>query len=545
MQPALAPTEDTRFFSFPYAVIVRIETDSRRDSLVLAMIVFAGLLVRAFRLGHQSLWTDEVLTSLSSTGSLSWIVTQKAINTNIPPLYYVIVHFFLTLGRSEEMLRLPSVLFGAASIALLYFCIEPLLGRRVALLSAGLLALSPFHVWYSQEARPYALFLFLSLVSLLLLQQLNRRPSSSFLRMGFALAAASTFYCHTLGLPFIAFLAVYALLQTPPSRRTKWIPLFAVIAVLLLPAIYRLLAFAPNASADANRPFDLAFVPYAFWAFSTGYSIGPTLTELHLPTRMAVTVGFAPIILSIALVFAVLVSSGVVALWRRSYKIFWIVACWFGIPFGFAIAGTLLTRHPFNVRYAILALPAWIIAVSMGVMAARSRSARAFALAALGVVSIYSLGNYFFHPHYWREDNRAAGTFLAAHAAPHDVIIVDAPYTAVNLQYYARREDVLFVGYPYSTPLEASHDGLENPPLFRGQTDAPGHKDVADTTTLRRLVSDHQRFWLFLSRTYHGAPANDVLEYCDRHFRRERQLRTRNDIMLVLYVQPAHASVHN
>src|SRR5205823_8653991 len=124
-----------------------------------------------------------------------------------PPLYYAVVHFFLTLGTSEIVLRLPSVLFGTASLALMFIVVTPLLGNRVALVSAGLLAISPFHVWYSQEARPYSLFLFLSLLSLALLQRIIDRPDSWPLRIGFILSAAATFYCHTLGLPFILFLA--------------------------------------------------------------------------------------------------------------------------------------------------------------------------------------------------------------------------------------------------------------------------------------------------------------------------------------------------
>src|SRR4051812_7206139 len=65
----------------------------------LFITIIAGFALRAFRLDHQSLWTDEIQTALSSTGTLGWVVTQRVVNTNIPPLYYVLVHFFLTLGR--------------------------------------------------------------------------------------------------------------------------------------------------------------------------------------------------------------------------------------------------------------------------------------------------------------------------------------------------------------------------------------------------------------------------------------------------------------
>src|SRR5205085_5814072 len=104
-----------------------------------------------------------------------------------------------------------------------------------------------------------------------------------------------------------------------------------------------------------------------------------------------------------------------------------------------------------NVRYIILALPAFLVVLSVGVLALRS-GARVVAMSALVLVSVYSLRNYFFDARYSREDNRAAGAYLAANAVPSDTVIADAPYTALNLQYYASRADITYVGYP--TPIE-------------------------------------------------------------------------------------------
>jgi 4-amino-4-deoxy-L-arabinose transferase-like glycosyltransferase len=502
----------------------------RHAEAALGLVVLLGLSLRAFWLGHQSLWTDEVLTSLSSTGSLSWVVTQKAINTNIPPLYYAVVHLFLSLGYGERELRLPSVLFGTVSILLLYAIARRLVGKKIALVSGALLAISPFHVWYSQEARPYALFLFLSLLSLLLLQRLIEDPTNRRRQAGFVSSTAATFYCHTLALPFIAFLAVYGLLATPRAAWRRWVLPFAIIAVLLIPAVYRLIDFAPTASADANRTLGVAFVPYAFWAFASGYSIGPTLTELHLPSRMATALHFAPVILPIALLFAVLSILGAVVVWRRSREVFYTLALWLLFPLGFALAGTLVTRHPFNVRYIVLALPVFLIAVSAGALSLRSAALRALSLTAVAGVSVYSLRNYFFDARYYREDNRAAGAYLQANAAASDLVIADAPYTAVNLQYYARRPDVTIVGYPTSLPVvDAVGTGILR---SAGTGRAVLTRDGSD---LGRLIGGRNRYWIFLSRAYHGAPTDEVLRFCDRNYARAREFVTENDIMLILY----------
>src|SRR5436853_821600 len=137
----------------------RLAASPRWAPKPLLLIVIVGVGLRAFRLGHQSLWTDEIVTALSSTGSIWWVVTQTTVNSNIPPLYYVLVRLVMPLGRHEWVIRLPSMLFGAASVALFYLVIRPWLGPRVALLCAATLAISPFHVWYRHGARPHGLSL--------------------------------------------------------------------------------------------------------------------------------------------------------------------------------------------------------------------------------------------------------------------------------------------------------------------------------------------------------------------------------------------------
>lgn len=512
------------------AEVAREATLTRR---LLPVVVIVGLVLRSFRLGHQSLWTDEIVTFRSSVGTLYWVLTQRVVNSNIPPLYYAIVHFVLRIGDGEAILRLPSVVFGIATLVLMYLVVARMLEARTALTSTALLSISPFHVWYSQEARPYALLLFLSLLAFWMLQRLIEQPESWRRRAAFALSAASLFYCHTLGLPFIGFLAVVALESSPRGQWVGWVLVFAAIGVLLLPGVYRLLVFAPNATADANRTLGFGFIPYAFWAFATGYSVGPTLTELHLPTRFASVVRYAPIIAPIGLIYTTLLSVGLVSFWQRSRRAFWIVALWILFPLVFAIAGTLVTRHPFNVRYIILALPPFLIFAAQGALSLPTNRWRGAAAVTLMLISVYSLARYFFDQRYFREDNRAAGAYFVRLARPNDLVIADAPYTADNLQYYAQVPGVAFVGYP---------DGRSTTPDARGvlRTGSPDRERRAapDTAVLTRLTQGRQRIWLFISRSYHGAPPGDLIAYCEDRYRLTASFSTENDIHLLLYESP-------
>jgi hypothetical protein len=224
------------------------------------------------------------------------------------------------------------------------------------------------------------------------------------------------------------------------------------------------------------------------------------------------------------------------ALWRRSRSVFWAIVLWFVFPLAFTVGGTLFTRHPFNVRYVIVSLPPFLLVVAQGIVAQRRPIVRAAAAAAMVLISAVALRNYFFVPRYFREDNRAAGAFLRANAAAGDLVVADAPYIALNLRYYARRPDVTVVGYPEpDTPTPGGIEGVLRSSAVATADDATS----SARPDLDRLIGTRTRFWLFLSRTFHGIPGDQLLAHCDSRFRRVRQLTTPNDIELVLYERSA------
>ena len=266
----------------------------------LIALMILGTLLRWHRLGYQSLWNDEIVTWLSAQGSAWNVITQRIENSNIPPLYYLIAHAALTLrGRLglEEAMRLPSVVAGVLSIPLLYIVARPWIGSRVALLAAALLTVSPFHVWYSQEARPYVVLLLAALVALACAQRAIEHPDRGWWKAAFALAAAATFYLHTVGAAFIGFTVFYIVIvaavpdaSAGSARRAgsqwsewragiraagmtywrSWTLTFIGVALLCIPAVYRLASFPPTNSADAERPFSPVQFGYALWSFGVG-----------------------------------------------------------------------------------------------------------------------------------------------------------------------------------------------------------------------------------------------------------------------------------
>ena len=133
-------------------------TKGHRATLAaVGLVVVIGALLRLHNLGTESLWADEAASSTQAKDSLADLIKRTA-RDNYPPLHNLALFAAIKLfGDSEWSLRLPSATFGVANIAALYWLGTMTVGRTAGLIGAVLLALSPFHLWYSQEARMYSL----------------------------------------------------------------------------------------------------------------------------------------------------------------------------------------------------------------------------------------------------------------------------------------------------------------------------------------------------------------------------------------------------
>ena len=114
-----------------------------------------------------------------------------------PLLYYFFLHGWMELGQSPFVVRFPSVVFGLLTLCLVFRIARELFDLRVGLLATALAAISPFHIWYSQEARMYSLLRPLTLLSVYLF--IKAREDRKWLHwMGFGVCTGSDPLCHNL-----------------------------------------------------------------------------------------------------------------------------------------------------------------------------------------------------------------------------------------------------------------------------------------------------------------------------------------------------------
>src|SRR5205085_742609 len=130
----------------------------------LLLIIALGALLRIYKLGSDSVWLDEAYSIQISHKSLPEIVEETSKDVH-PPLYYFALHYWIKLfGDSEFYARLLSALFGTLAILVIYFVGALLFDRATGLLASLLVALSPFNIAFSQEARMYTLFTLLAIL---------------------------------------------------------------------------------------------------------------------------------------------------------------------------------------------------------------------------------------------------------------------------------------------------------------------------------------------------------------------------------------------
>ena len=131
-----------------------------------AGVTAAGAAVRFATLSVQSFWLDEAVTHQLVTSSLGAMLRAIPHSESTPPLYYVLAWAWARVfGTGEAGLRSLSALFGTATIVLVALIARRLAGDRAAVAAAALAAANPLLIWYSQEARAYALLVALCAVT--------------------------------------------------------------------------------------------------------------------------------------------------------------------------------------------------------------------------------------------------------------------------------------------------------------------------------------------------------------------------------------------
>jgi 4-amino-4-deoxy-L-arabinose transferase-like glycosyltransferase len=163
-------------------------------------IMLVGLAARLYNLDARSFWEDEVTQAhVARFSTLEEALNYTHAYPDVMPLMNVITWLLRVFGSNEWVVRLPAAIAGGLSVFAIYLLGSKLGGKRVGLVAALLLAISPREVWYGQEARPYTILLLLAILQMLFAYRaavLGRKLNW----LWFALSTVGSLYTHYLAL---------------------------------------------------------------------------------------------------------------------------------------------------------------------------------------------------------------------------------------------------------------------------------------------------------------------------------------------------------
>jgi len=387
-----------------------------------------------YGIGSESLWFDEAASVRIVRQDFATMLASIKDDERIPPLHYLVLHVWVRVfAHAEWSVRLPSALAGVGAVWALYLLTRRLFGVVPALIAALLLAVAPFQIQYSQEARSYSLMLLMSLLSCWLFVRMfeETRPRTD---GAFVLAGAAALYSHLYGLfTLIAQAVTYAVAwlrsETGKLGPRRWLVTQVGIAALFL-------AWVPIAIRWARSVGAGFWLPPAtlgdLWTPYVAYAGGTILAAL--------LVGFAAV--------------GAIAM-RRNVRGVTLLLSLATLPVLAPTIVSILTKPTFTPRYGIVAPAALCALAACGIVALRSRIAQGVLVAGFVALSLHAMRDIPTKP-----DWRGAVAYAESVARSGDYIVMTPRRSTYLYDYYVtRRGDVTRKGFdagaiPLSVPVE-------------------------------------------------------------------------------------------
>ena len=471
---------------------------SHRVILILLGIILIGSLLRIYHLGTESIWLDEAASIDGSKESLVSVIESSGRLHNVPPLYFVLLHFWmLFFGTGEIAVRSLSAIFGIVSIFVIYHVGCQLFNRKVGLISSFLSAISRYHIQYSQEARAYSLLQLLTLLSFSFFIKIVKTDNKR--ELYFALLLLTNVclaYTHPYGLFVIVSQIVYFLFLWSEYKRLRFWFLGVQVATVAFfsPWIPTLFGRVSKISEGfwIDKP-SLKRIFQTFIDYTSGESGLSGLSSMFL------------------LVFSILCLIGLISIkrveggWTRrkplqSVKgLSWnispefveeilLLLLWVSFPIIIPFIVSQFFTPIYFTRYTIGASAAFYLLVAKGISAFTSRKALFFVVILVSLLSLPGLQYYY--SHYVKDQKaqwREITGFVEHNTRAKDVIIIWPDYYQPPFNYY-----------------------------YKGNLERFGIPDVQDTKKIAGLLDGatvgKERVWLVLGSRKKSSPKDSLMD---------------------------------
>lgn len=342
------------------ALIARIMTSQtdRNFHGILAASLCLGALLRFHQIGNASFWLDEYTSLENASRTFGEILSGAHFDSHTPPFYYLALRVWLFFVPATEFgVRSFSAITDLINILLMAFVGRRFCGGRIGVTAAFLHAISPFSIFYAQEARMYSMLLFFVLVSLLFLSQTSRSIIQSGLMAVVGVCGLYTHYYYAL---FLAGVSIAWFFRYRTASLRTLTPLF-VSGVGFLPWIKVVLSLA-SGPGQVFRQHLWLVLPYTAFRFIAGYGVLP-LNMSERADTLQTALSHSTEILVYSLIGVVVLIEGMRQWVVRSRETFLLMGISAAIPVLFAVLISLRTPM-LGDRYLIILLPLFFLLIA-------------------------------------------------------------------------------------------------------------------------------------------------------------------------------------
>ncbi|MEH2358217.1 glycosyltransferase family 39 protein [Nostoc sp.] len=441
--------------------------------VVFLIIIIISIFLRFCLLQNQSLWFDEgwslaLSDSTTFQENLFQIVNREA-GDKYQPLYYLVLFYWRSaFGDSEFAIRSLSALLGVGSVIAIFFTSLRVYGKTHALWSSMILAVSSFSVFYSQDARPYALLIFIASLQIYFFSySMTEEKSNKIIpQLFFGIFTAIGAFGSILTIIFSSALSLSHIIVYRNFK--QWIKWWIPAAIFSSPMIWFYLsspaAFDPTATTVTRTGLPIVQnIMFVIYGTLVGTSYGPPLEQLRDANRIKFLLDYWPQLLIfitvITVIFIALVTSFLRQRQRERYQradyLFTsLLVTSFLLTFLFALATKInwLPRHSFYLCIPVIILiPSAFLhnyqrQKKLDIVAQVAK----LATISLIIMNVYSNFQYYSNPAYAKDDYRSAIHYLLQHRdkSAKSVLFFGQPKL---LQYYGDSSTIYAPEYVLKT----------------------------------------------------------------------------------------------
>jgi mannosyltransferase len=401
--------------------IKAVITHSRYAQILISLTLF-GFFLRFYNLGFNSLWLDEAATyTMSKPGFFEiWNISRSG--DFHPPLFHWTEHLMLTFGQNEFVLRAVPALLGILTIPVFYLIGKEFRDKNVGIISATLLTVSYFGIYYSQEAYSYSMVLFVfSLVILFYLRALRTDDITAWVLLGILSALAFwTHYYVFVGLGVIylhALISFYGRLKKGIREVKNLVVAIVTMTVIILPLLFIV----------GERFFTLTGSPPTYGV------LGPILIQ---ETILRFSGGFSSFNGVITLLYFVLMITGLVFLCTEDRNKGLFSVMFLTLPLVMSVL--ISSKMTMNPRYLIYILPVYftVIAMSYPLVFRLIPNKKLLYVAVILIVAINAPLLAEYYSTFTKEDWRGLAGIVQSKTQDGDLIVLVPNYVALPFDYY-------------------------------------------------------------------------------------------------------------